>query len=501
MALLVLFKEVCIICEAHLINLEINNFSPTYKILAAQSWQNSITPNTQWNNDIMFIRRNADGAWPGVNRFDGNGVYFVFGNMAPHGLTLLYIGKASHRDGRGLFHRGFTDLTDDPRFWGTPNANPPEMANAEVLMYYRGFDGPVAGHAEWWFLSVFGCPQNSFNEGGLKTSVHGYGAGQWNFFHATAPAVNVRQYIINQVPSPGLFFRLPNYPSAPSILRRIVNCEAEREALVNQVANLQNQVAQFQNQVVNLQNANELLTNFNGYLAAALLNAMPQIPNLNAFLQVYGAGLSVSSEAIHNWNEARKNGGGGIGGIGGIGGVDGGKKGDGKKGSDGADGADGADDGWLKSGCVCPEAPPCPVVVPCPEPVVCNMVEIQTQLNSTIASLDECQKLKNQSNIDLDICLVHKTETQKSLSGCQKEYQKIISGKDGTQISLTNCQKEYEKEIRNRDPQTDLKKCQREYDIETGKKDKLCRGLSRHIIGITDFCEEQVEKLRLANCD
>ncbi|KAM9978570.1 hypothetical protein ACTFIY_012302 [Dictyostelium cf. discoideum] len=262
-----------------------------------------------------------------------------------------------------------------------------------------------------------------YNKGGLKTSVRGYGVGQWNFFHATSPAVNLRQYIINQVPSPGLFFRLPNYPSAPSILRRIVNCEAERESLVNKVVNLQNQD-------VNLQNANELLTNFNGYLAAALLNAMPQIPNLNAFLQVYGAGLSVSSEAIHNWNEARKNGGGGggIGGIGGIGGVD--------DGSDGADGADGAD-GWLKSGCTCPETPPCPVVIPCPEPVVCNIAKIQIQLNSTI--------------------------------------------KNDTLISLRNCQAEYRK--------------------ETFKKDKLCRGLSRHIIGYLDLCEEKVEKLRLANCE
>ncbi|KAN0045591.1 hypothetical protein ACTA71_005969 [Dictyostelium dimigraforme] len=157
----------------------------------------------QWVNDIMFIH-----VKPKVNSFNGNGVYFVFGDMDPHGLTILYIGKASHQDGMGLYHRGYSDLTSRPRFWGTPNANPPEMANAEVLMYYRGFDGPVAGHAEWWFLSVFGCPQNSFNEGGLRTSDHGYGAGQWNFFHATAPTVNVRQYIINQLPTPGLFFRL-----------------------------------------------------------------------------------------------------------------------------------------------------------------------------------------------------------------------------------------------------------------------------------------------------
>ncbi|KAM9986864.1 hypothetical protein ACTFIY_011301 [Dictyostelium cf. discoideum] len=298
----------------------------------------------------------------------------------------------------------------------------------EVLMYYRGFDGPVAGHAEWWFLSVFGCPENSFNEGGLKTSAHGYGAGQWNFFHATTPAVNVRQYIIDEVPSPGLFFRLPNYPSAPSILRRIVNCEAEREALANQVPNLQNQVAH---------------------------------------------------EAIHNWNEARKNGGGG--GIGGIGGVDDGKKGDGKKGSDGA-GADGAD-GWLKSGCICPETPPCPVVIPCPEPVVCNIAKIQIQLNSTLKSLDECKKQKDQTNDDLNVCQSHKDETQGWLTDCQKEYVKQTShsSKDDTLTSLRNCQSEYRK--------------------ETFKKDKLCRGLSRHIIGITDFCEEQVEKLRLANCE
>ncbi|KAM9990022.1 hypothetical protein ACTFIY_006069 [Dictyostelium cf. discoideum] len=352
--------------------------------------------------------------------------------MAPHGLTLLYIGKASHQNGRGLYIRGYKDLVDGPRFWGNPNANPPEMANAEVLMYYRGFDGPVAGHAEWWFLSVFGCPDNSFNEGGLKTSARGYGAGQWNFFHATAPAVNVRQYIIDETSKLSI--------CSKNILRRIVNCEAEREALANQVPNLENQVAQFQNQVVNLQNANELLTNFNGYLAAALLNAMPQIPNLNAFLQVYGAGLSVSSEAIHNWNEARKNGGGGGGIGGGIGGVGDGKNGDGKNGDgkngDGknGDGKNGADDGWLKSGCVCPETPPCPVVIPCPEPVVCNIAKIQIQLNSTI-----------------------KNQTQDWLTDCQKEYVKQTShsSRDDTLISLRNCQAEYRK--------------------ETFKKDKLCR--------------------------
>ncbi|EAL69491.1 hypothetical protein DDB_G0275481 [Dictyostelium discoideum AX4] len=320
-----------------------------------------------------------------------------------------------------------------------------------------GFDGPVAGHAEWWFLSVFGCPENSFNEGGLRTSEHSYGAGQWNFFHANAPPVNVRQYIINQDPSP--------------------------------VPGLQNQVVHFQNQVVNLQNANELLTNYNAYLAAALLNAMPQIPNLDGFLPVYGPGLEVSSEAIRNWNEARKNGGGGIGGgiggggiggIGGIGGVDDGKKGDGKRGSGGADGAH---DGWLKSGCICPETPPCPVVIPCPEPVVCNIAKIQIQLNSTIKSLDECKKQKDQTNDNLNVCKSHKDETQDWLTDCQKEYVKQTShsSKDDTLISLRNCQAEYQK--------------------ETFKKDKLCRGLSKHIIGYLDFCEDKVEKLKLANCE
>ncbi|KAM9986892.1 hypothetical protein ACTFIY_011312 [Dictyostelium cf. discoideum] len=366
-------------------------------------------------------------------------------------------------------NRGYTDLIGESRFWGNPNANPPEMANAEVLMYYRGFDGPVAGHAEWWFLSVFGCPENSFNEGGLRTSDHGYGAGQWNLFHATAPAVNVLQYIINQDPSPGLSIQVPG--------------------LQNQVAHFQNQVLNLQNQVDNLQNANQLFVNLNAFLAAALLNAMPQIPNLNGFLLIYGAGLDISSEAIRNWNQARKNGGGGIGGgiggicgiggIGGIGGVDDGKEGDGKKGSDGADGAD----GWLKSGCICPETPPCPVVIPCPQPVVCNIAKIQIQLNSTIKSLDECKKQKDQTNDDLNVCQSHKDETQGWLTDCQKEYVKQTShsSKDDTLTSLRNCQSEYRK--------------------ETFKKDKLCCGLSRHIIGITDFCEEQVEKLRLANCE
>ncbi|KAM9995373.1 hypothetical protein ACTFIY_001553 [Dictyostelium cf. discoideum] len=208
-----------------------------------------------------------------------------------------------------------------------------------------------------------------------------------------------------------------------------------------------------------------------------LLNAMPQIPNLNGFLQVYGAGLEASSEAIRNWNEARKNGGGGIGGgiggIGGIGGVDDGKEGDGKKGSD----------GWIKSGCIGPETPPCPVVIPCPEPVVCNIAKIQIQLNSTIKSLDECKKQKDQTNDDLNVCKSHKDETQDWLTDCQKEYVKQTnhSSKDGTLISLRNCQAEYRK--------------------ETFKKDKLCRGLSRHIIGYLDLCEEKVEKLRLANCE
>ncbi|KAM9986698.1 hypothetical protein ACTFIY_011118 [Dictyostelium cf. discoideum] len=312
---------------------------------------------------------------------------------------------------------------------------------------------------------------------------------QVNLFHATAPAVNVRQYIINEDPSPGLFFRFPNYPSAPSIIRRIVDCETERlhaEGLSNQVPGLQNQVAHFQNQVLNLQNqvdnlqnANQLFVNLNAFLAAALLNAMPQIPNLNGFLLVYGAGLDASSEAIRNWNQARKNGGGGIGGIGGIGGVDDGKEGDGKKGSDGADGAD----GWLKSGCVCPETPPCPVIIPCPEPVVCNIAKIQIQLNSTIKSLDECKKQKDQTNHDLNVCQTHKDQTQDWLTDCQKEYVKQTnhSSQDDTLTSLRNCQSEYRK--------------------ETFKKDKLCRGLSKHVIGILDFCEEKVEKLRLANCE
>ncbi|EAL62039.1 hypothetical protein DDB_G0290811 [Dictyostelium discoideum AX4] len=127
----------------------------------------------------MFIRRNANSACPGVNAFVGKRGILCF------------------------------------REYGSSCID---------LAIYRGFDGPVAGHGEW-FLSVFGCPENSFNEGGLKTSAHGYGEGQWNFFHANAPPVNVLQNIINQDPSPGLFFRFPNYPSAPSIIRIIVECE------------------------------------------------------------------------------------------------------------------------------------------------------------------------------------------------------------------------------------------------------------------------------------
>ncbi|KAM9986331.1 hypothetical protein ACTFIY_010770 [Dictyostelium cf. discoideum] len=301
--------------------------------------------------------------------------------------------------------------------------------------------------------------------GGLRTSDHGYGAGQWNFFHATAPTVNVRQYIINQIPTPAEFFRLVNYPLAPSILRRINDCEDEllqSTANANQVPNFQNQVTHLQNQVANLQITNQQLVNLNDFLAGALLNAMPQIPNLNAFLQIYGAGLKASNQIIRNWYEARKNGGGGIGGGGigggGVVGVGDGKNGDGKNGdgknSDGKNGADGADDGWLKSGCTCP------VVIPCPEPVVCNIAKIQIQLNSTI-----------------------KNQTQDWLTDCQEEYVKQTnhSSQDDTLTSLRNCQSEYRK--------------------ETFKKDKLCRGLSKHVIGILDFCEEKVEKLRLANCE
>ncbi|KAM9984090.1 hypothetical protein ACTFIY_000778 [Dictyostelium cf. discoideum] len=396
---------------------------------------------------------------------------------------LQYIGKGSHQDGRGLYTRGYHNLIGYSRYWGKPNAYPAEMADASVILFFRGFDGPIAGHAEWWFLSVFGCPINSFTEGGFRPNDHGYGQGQWNNFFGTAPPQNVYQYIINQVQSTDRFFRLVNYPLAPSILRRINDCEAEllqSTANANQVPNLQNQVTHLQNQVANLQITNQQLVNLNDFLAGALLNAMPQIPNLNAFLQIYGAGLEASNQITRNWYEARKNGGGGIGGIGGIdgiGGVDDGKKGDGKN------GADGADDGWLKSGCVCPETSPCPVVIPCPEPVVCNIAKIQIQLNSTIKSLDECKKQKDQANGDLNVCQSHKDETQGWLTDCQKEYvqQTSHSSKDDTLTSLRNCQSEYRK--------------------ETFKKDKLCRGLSKHVIGILDFCEEKVEKLRLANCE
>ncbi|KAM9991505.1 hypothetical protein ACTFIZ_004902 [Dictyostelium cf. discoideum] len=237
------------------------------------------------------------------------------------------------------------------------------------------------------------------------------------------------------------------------------------QALSNQVPNLQKE---------NLENENHLLRNVNDFLASALINAMPQIPNLNGFLQVYGAGLVASSEAIRNWNEARKNGGGIGGGIGG--GLDDGKKGDGKKGSDGTNGAD----GWLKSGCFCPETPPCPVVIPCPEPVVCNLVEIQTQLNSTLKSLSDCQKLNHQSNDDLNVCLSHKTETQGWLTDCQKEYAKLtsLSSKDDSLISLRNCQIEYQK--------------------ENTKKERICHRLKYN--HLTTDCDDLVFKIRKEDC-
>ncbi|KAM9991339.1 hypothetical protein ACTFIZ_004733 [Dictyostelium cf. discoideum] len=140
------------------------------------------------------------------------------------------------------------------------------MADASVILFFRGFDGPIAGHAEWWFLSVFGCPINSFTEGGFRPNDHGYGQGQWNNFFGTAPPQNVYQYIINQVQSADRFFRLVNYPLAPSILRRINDCEAEllqSTANANQVPNLQNQVTHLQNQVANLQITNQQLVNLN----------------------------------------------------------------------------------------------------------------------------------------------------------------------------------------------------------------------------------------------
>ncbi|KAM9959829.1 hypothetical protein ACTFIR_000930 [Dictyostelium discoideum] len=226
--------------------------------------------------------------------------------------------------------------------------------------------------------------------------------------------------------------------------------------LQTQNTNLQTQVTNLQNQVTDLQNQLQTHQSGNNFMAETLILALDRFPDLVEFLKYNGPGLIVSIPLLRGWYEARKNGGGGIGGIGGVGD---GKNGDGKNG-DGknSDGKNGADDGWLKSGCVCPETPPCPVIIPCPEPV-------------------------DQTNHDLNVCQTHKDQTQDWLTDCQKEYVKQTnhSSQDDTLTSLRNCQSEYRK--------------------ETFKKDKLCRGLSKHVIGILDFCEEKVEKLRLANCE
>ncbi|KAM9941605.1 hypothetical protein ACTFIT_008167 [Dictyostelium discoideum] len=340
-------------------------------------------------------------------------------------------------------------------------------------MFLRNFEPPKAVHMETWFLSVFGCPYNSIIEGGLGVAASGYGAGGWVNFFNTADRQDVVDYILTEtLTRPADFLDHPNYPRAPSIIRKIDECEQNLTNLQNQMVsqqtniadlqtqntNLQTQVTNLQNQVTDLQNQLQTHQSGNNFMAETLILAL---------LKYNGPSLIVSNPLLRGWYEARKNGGGG-GGKCGIGGVGDGKNGDGKNGDgkNGADGADGAD-----------------VVIPCPEPVVCNIAKIQIQLNSTIKSLDECKKQKDQTNDDLNVCKSHKDEIQDWLTDCQKEYVKQTShsSKDDTLISLRNCQAEYRK--------------------ETFKKDKLCRGLSKHIIGYLDFCEDKVEKLRLANCE
>ncbi|KAM9962032.1 hypothetical protein ACTFIR_004914 [Dictyostelium discoideum] len=402
--------------------------------------------NFVWNGNILFAKKQQNGDWPNGHGFDGNGVYFVFGRVGGVGpYLLMLIGKGSRGNNRGLYERGRSAGVGRPRYFGYDRCDTPILRNAEIIMYYKTFEDPPAVHVE------------------------------------IAPRLDVLDYILNQRPSVQDFLNLNNYPSAPQILREEPIKRQNLTDCYNQLDGLraQNQLLIDHNQ--HLLTYQGQLIDHNAFLIDSIIFAMTQIPDVNDFLRRYGPGLSVSSEGTHNWDEFKKNGGiggiGGISGIDGIGGVDDGKKGDGKN------GADGADDGWLKSGCICPETPPCPVVIPCPEPVVCNIAKIQIQLNSTIKSLDECKKQKDQANGDLNVCQSHKDETQGWLTDCQKEYVKQTShsSKDDTLTSLRNCQSEYRK--------------------ETFKKDKLCRGLSKHVIGILDFCEEKVEKLRLANCE
>ncbi|KAM9994989.1 hypothetical protein ACTFIY_001182 [Dictyostelium cf. discoideum] len=166
----------------------------------------------------MFINRGRN-SWPEIAPFNGNGVYFVFRRMVPYGPMILhYIGKAERQNGRGLYERGYIQVTHGNRMWGTDIASPPLMANVQIIMFLRNFEPPKAFHMETWFLSVFGCPINKLIEGGLGETVSGYGATPWVNFFNTAKRLDVVDYILTETLStPADFIDHPNYPHAPSL--------------------------------------------------------------------------------------------------------------------------------------------------------------------------------------------------------------------------------------------------------------------------------------------
>ncbi|KAM9962000.1 hypothetical protein ACTFIR_004879 [Dictyostelium discoideum] len=134
--------------------------------------------------------------------------------MVPYGpMILQYIGKGERQSGRGLYERGYVELTNGKRFWGTDMAIPPSMANAQIIMFLRNFEPPKAFQMEAWFLSVFGCPINSIIEGGLARTASGYGVGAWDNFYNTAQRLDVVDYILTEtLTTPADFLDHPNYP-------------------------------------------------------------------------------------------------------------------------------------------------------------------------------------------------------------------------------------------------------------------------------------------------
>ncbi|EGC39218.1 hypothetical protein DICPUDRAFT_21784, partial [Dictyostelium purpureum] len=142
-------------------------------------------------------------------------------------MTLSYIGKGARKDIMGLYTRGYYEMGVNIRFYGTNKSVDSRLEDAEVVCLYDGFFGPQASHAEMYFLSIFGTEANAYNEGGLGKNERGWGDGEWGKFQKSHPRVDVINYIMNQIPSYTNFFNLPNYPQAPTILRKNDECEQE----------------------------------------------------------------------------------------------------------------------------------------------------------------------------------------------------------------------------------------------------------------------------------